>query len=237
MSKPRKTQVPLPGAQPKPRPKTQTKVLPPKSALSQEYVARDDDSSDEVAARPKPPVQIGIHPPKTNGAAKLTPKPAPKPKATSKPVVAAKPPATKVTPKKIVAEEQGADSTSSSEESEDEGTDIKAAQRRESAKKKSAPVDISSDSDSSSEESEEEAASKATLRTAARYVHLDVTSVYQLTYAVHQDRPNRSHTLSHSRQHGRTFRQKTLHQYRPLECHLPKTPQSSIIWQASKCGT
>jgi hypothetical protein len=170
MSKPRKTQVPLPGLQPKPRPKTQTKVLPPKSALSQEFIGSDDDSGDEpTTTQQKAPVQIAIHPKMTNEVAKTTPKPVKKTKQTPKPTVAAKVPAKKVTPKRVVAEEQAAESSSSSEESEDERTDIKTAQQRQAAQTQSGDSESASSSDSSSDESEEEAAPNATPQSATRY--------------------------------------------------------------------
>ena len=179
MSKPRKTPVPLPGSKTKtpiPAPSSKKTPIPPPGSssksqkkvataqLSQEFVDDSGDSSDEAAAKggaqqQKAPVSIAVHRPKSNGvAAKAKPDAKKKPKDASKPATKGAVTSKKPAPKQVVQEEDGA-STSSSDSSEDEGTDIKQAQQREAAKKATEHTDSSSEvSSDSSDESEEESA-------------------------------------------------------------------------------
>ncbi|KAJ4990791.1 hypothetical protein SVAN01_03800 [Stagonosporopsis vannaccii] len=155
----KRTPVPLPGS----KPKSKSKVVPPKPSLSQELVGSDDDSSSESAPKAKkaekPKATIGVHRP--NGAAKSSAKEKPTPKVTPVPKPVPKKPA----PKTVATAEQ-VDDLSSSEVSDDDDAPARDIQTNlpGEVEMKDASSESESDSDSDSEgdsSSEEEAAKPA----------------------------------------------------------------------------
>jgi hypothetical protein len=171
MSKSKKTEVKLPGLESKLKSKSKSQAIPIRGHLSQEFVDSGDSSNEEpTPIQRKAPTPIGVHPPRTNGMTKAAPNSAKKQKDVPNPTSKARVPAKKPLSKQVVAEEYGAESSSGSEGTEDEGTDIRAAQRRQAASTQGGAS--ASSSDSSSEESEE-VAPDATSKPATKYA-LDV---------------------------------------------------------------
>ncbi|KAJ8105088.1 hypothetical protein OPT61_g10390 [Boeremia exigua] len=152
----KRTPVPVPGS----KPKSKSKVVPPKTSLSQELVGSDDDSSTDSAPKAKktekPKATIGVHKPssaaKSSAKDKSTPKVTPIPKPTPK-----KPaPKTIATPKQV-------EELSSSEVSDDDDAparDIPTKLPGE-VEMKDASSESDSDSESESDSSSEEAAEPA----------------------------------------------------------------------------
>ncbi|KAF2630192.1 hypothetical protein BU25DRAFT_446977 [Macroventuria anomochaeta] len=161
----KRTPVPLPGS----KPKSKSKVVPPKSSLSQELVGSDDDSSTESAPKAKKvekaKATIGVHRP--NGAAK----PSTKEKPASKSTPTTKPAPKKPAPKTISTPEQVEELSSSevSDDSDAPATDIQTKVSGEvEMKDASSESDSDSDSDSSSEEEAAKAAPKPTKPTQSK---------------------------------------------------------------------
>ena len=153
----KKTPVPLPGS----KSNSKSKTVPPKSALSQELVGSDDDSSTESAPKAKkaekqkaekPKATIGVHRP--NGAAKSSSKEKTTSKSTSKDKPAPKKPAPKtITPEQV-------DELSSSEVSDDSDAPARDIQTKLPGEVEMKDASSESDSDSESDNSSEEAAAK-----------------------------------------------------------------------------
>jgi hypothetical protein len=165
----KRTPVPLPSA----KPKSKSKILPPKSSLSKELVGSDDDSSSENAPKAKkaekPKATIGVHRP--NGAAKSSKNDKPAPKVTPVP----KPTPKKPAPKTIATPEQ-VDQLSSSEVSDDEDAPARDIQTKlpgdvemkDASSESSSESDSGSESDSSSEEEAPKPAEKPTQPTPSK---------------------------------------------------------------------
>jgi hypothetical protein len=157
----KRTPVPLPGS----KTKSKSKIVPPKSNLSQELVGSDDDSSAESTPKPKktekPKATIGVHRP--NGAAK----PSTKEKPTSKSTPQAKP-ATKKPAPKTIATPQQVEELSSSEVSDDSDAPARDIQTKlpGDVEMKDASADSESDSDSEEESSSEEEPAQPAAKTA-----------------------------------------------------------------------
>ena len=145
----KRTPVPLPGS----KPKSKSKIAPPKSALSQELVGSDDDSSAESAPKmkkaEKQKATIGVHRP--NGAAK--------PSKNEKPTSKSKPAPKKPAPKTISAPEQ-VEELSSSEVSDDNDAPARDLQTKLPGEVEMKDASSESDSDSESDSSSEEEAAK-----------------------------------------------------------------------------
>ena len=145
--------MPLPGS----KPKSKSKIVPPKSTLSQELVGSDDDSSAESAPKvkktEKSKATIGVHRP--NGAAKMSTKEKP----TSKPTPKAKPALKKPTPKTISTPKQ-VEELSSSEVSDDSDEPPRDNQSKLSGEVEMKDASSGSDSDTESDSSIEDEAAK-----------------------------------------------------------------------------
>jgi hypothetical protein len=164
MKKSKNTPVPLPGS----KPKTLSQQTPSKQPLSNEYISDSDDSAAEEKApskaqkqtsKPKAPVNIAVHRPKTNGAQKKTEVPLPNQKSSSKKVV-----------------NGGPDSGSSSSEESDASVQVKDYPLPQTADEKSGDetegsASGSNNSSSSSDESEDEATPAPTEQRTGAYVH------------------------------------------------------------------
>ncbi|KZM22660.1 uncharacterized protein EKO05_0009726 [Ascochyta rabiei] len=148
----KRTAVPLPGS----KPKSKSKVAPPKSALSQELIGSDDDSSAESAPRAKkaekPKATIGVHRP--NGAAK----PSAKEKSTTKAVPKSKPAPKTPAPKRITQEQ--VEELSSSEVSDDSDAPARDIQTKLPGEVEMKDASSGSDSDSDSDSSSEDETAK-----------------------------------------------------------------------------
>ncbi|KAF9701739.1 hypothetical protein EKO04_000581 [Ascochyta lentis] len=155
----KRTPVPLPGS----KPRNKSKVTPPKSALSQELVGSDDDSSAESAPKAKkaekPKATIGVHRP--NEAAKPSTKDKPTPKTAPKSKSAPKKPA----PKTISTQEQ-VEELSSSEVSDDSDAPARDIQTKLPGEVEMKDASSGSDSDSDSDSSSEDEAAKPTQKSA-----------------------------------------------------------------------
>lgn len=177
MSKMKKKARQLPGLESKLKPKTLPS--PGKPALSQEIIVDSDSCSDEAPTTrtTTKPQQIGVHPPKVNGIGKTLSKTTAGTATKSKNIQNAAP--TKVSTgraalERITSKAQDVELTSGSEESEDEGTDINAAQQRRAAVQEDTTSNdgsassTESPSENSSQE-EEAAASKLSAQPLVRY--------------------------------------------------------------------
>ncbi|KAJ4334770.1 hypothetical protein N0V95_009084 [Ascochyta clinopodiicola] len=149
----KRTAVPLPGS----KPKSRSKAAPPKSALSQELIDSDDDSSAESAPKAKkaekPKATIGVHRP--NGAAKTNAKE----HSTSKAAPKSKPAPKKPAPKTISTQEQ-VEELSSSEVSDDSDAPAKDVQTKLPGEVEMKDASSGSDSDSDSDSSSEDETAK-----------------------------------------------------------------------------
>ena len=150
--------MPLPGS----KPRSKSKVVPPKSTLSQELVGSDDDSSAESAPKvkktEKPKATIGVHRP--NGAAKTIAKEKP----TSKPTPKAKPTPKKPTPKKptpkTISTPKEVEELSSSEVSDDSDEPTRDILSKLPGEVEMKDASSESDSDSESNSSSEDEAAQ-----------------------------------------------------------------------------
>lgn len=151
----KKTTVPLPGS----KPRSKSKITPPKSTLSQELVGSDDDSSAESAPKTKkaekPKATIGVHRP--NGAAKSSTKERP----ALAPVLKSKPAPKKPAPKTIPKTQQ-VDELSSSEVSDDSDAPARDIQTKVPGEVEMKDASSASDSDSESDSSSDDEAAKVT---------------------------------------------------------------------------
>jgi hypothetical protein len=163
MKEMKRTHVPVPGAQPKAKPKD----TPAKAQLSQEFVGSDDDSPAEKAPAAKSKTTMAVH--KPNGTVRAKEKSSAKQSAKTKSAATAKPAPRKPAPKQIVTQEQAAE-LSSSEVTDDEDVPARDMETElPGGKGRASESDSGSASDSSSDESDVDGTSQPAAKPAQAY--------------------------------------------------------------------